>query len=351
MKSAHKSLVLLLSLTTMISACDVKHNLDEMHDSTVEMNKTTKDMSDTTSQMNKRTEGLENGTNELYNSLRQGDSKKSRRDDLAALVAAKDPAFKLAIAATYFMAFEYQFWNDQGQDAGKDKRIFLASKAAQQFFQEIYQFVPKGKMKPSPMAGQIISTEKSNLVNCFNAISATLHILNPKQELFLKSHPEIESLSMYKIIQESLQADVEIEAGRKTVADYPEYVNEVLANKDVAIYLMQARYNYLLTLFLARSANISTDKIAAGLMLVKDWDLDLTKFDAAQLEQFAEFLGGALKTKKILQSVHLPVPTDAMVARMFNHMNVLKASPQILTAEKSAASKEILENITELKKF
>lgn len=345
MKNAHKNLFLLLSLATFLNACEMKKNLDEMHDSTVEMNRTTQDM-------NKRTSDLENATGELYDALRQGDSLAARRSALDNLVKATEPARKLSEAAKYFMSFEYQFWMNENHDKGEERRLELATLAAREFFKDVYQFIPNGNMTPDPFSGQVIATETSNLVNSLNALSVASHFLNPKQEKHIKEHAEIKPLSMNMMIEESLRAKASIESGKKRINDYPGYVFEVLSNEPAAVYLLEARYNYLGTLFLGRATNVAHSKVQAVKYIAKKWTLDLSKFNAAQIEELNLFLKGALETKNTLKQIGVKPRTSALLARMLNNMTLvdLSKSPQMSTA-KVTTFQEISARITELKKF
>ncbi|MGZ3805088.1 MAG: hypothetical protein ACXVB4_12810 [Pseudobdellovibrionaceae bacterium] len=307
------------------------------------MNRTTKDM-------DKNTTDLQTSTDELYDALRQGDSLTSRRNSLNNLLKANDPALKLSEAAKYFMAFEFQLWSDHGQDKGLEKRDELATLAAREFFKDVQQFIPDGKMSPQPFAGQIVGTEKSNLVNSFNALSATMHFLNPKQEDYLKEKKDMTPLSMKKMIEDSLLAKVKIEAGEKRLNEYPGYVAEVLANEPIAIYLLEARYNYLLTLFLGASTGIANDKILSAKMLAMEWTLDLSQFNYAQVEEFDKFLNGALKSKNFLLSIGVQPRTDRLLARMFKNINLV-VNLKSASTQKTALEQEILQNSEELKKF
>lgn len=345
MKTTHKNLILLLSLATLLNACETKQNLDEMHDATIEMNRTTQDMS-------KRTSDLENATGELYDALRQGDSLAARRSALDNLVKATEPARKLSEAAKYFMSFEYQLWMNENHDKGEERRLELATLAAREFFKDVYQFIPNGNMTPDPFSGQVVATETSNLVNSLNALAVTTHFLNPKQEKHLKDRKDMKPLSMNMMIEESLLAKNSIESGAKRISDYPGYVFEVLSNEPAAVYLLEARYNYLATLFLGRATNVAHSKVQAVKYIAKKWTLDLSKFNAAQIEELNMFLKGALETKKTLQQIGVKPRTAALLARMLNNMTLvdLSTSGQLSTA-KATTFQEINTHIAELKKF
>ncbi|WP_413288922.1 hypothetical protein [Bdellovibrio sp. HCB337] len=343
MKVNNKNLLLLLSLTTLLGACEVKKNVDEMHGATVEMN-------DTTKTMNENTEELKTAAGELYDALRQGDSLSARRAALDNLVKTEDPARKLSEAAKYFMSFEYQFWSNEGQDKGAHRRDEMATEAAREFFKDVQQFIPGMNLVPKPLAGQIVPTKKSNLINCLNALSVTTHFLNPKQELRMKADPKMTKLSMNKIIEDSLLAKESIESGEKKLSDYPGYVEEVLSNEAIAVYLLEARYNYMAALLLGKTTNIAHSKLAATVSIMKEWTLDLSTFNIAQTEEIKKFLSGSLKTKTTLKKLGIKPRTDILLARLINKMKV-DSSKKATLAAKIALDEEIIKDITELKKL
>lgn len=352
MKASNKSLIALLALATTLNACEMKRNFDEVHDSTKEMNETTQEMNKTTAEMNERTSGLEVATGELYDALRQGDSLAARRAALENLIKTPDAGRKLSEAAKYFMSFEFQFWMNNNQDKGDEKRQVLATMAAREFFKDIYQFIPKGEMTADPFSGQIFSRKKTNLVNCLNALSVTTQFLNPKQERFLIENPEIKPLSMHKMIEDSLLAKAAIEAEEKKVTDYPGYVAEVLANEQAALYLLEARYNYFMTLFLGRATKIAYDKVDAFKYIAFKWELDLSKFNIVQIEEFNSFLTGALKTKELLHSIGVKPNTETFLKRMFKNMTLKDISADAqMNKTKIKEFREIADKLTELKKF
>ena len=207
-------------------------------------------------------------------------------------------------------------------------------------------------MTPDPFSGQVVATETSNLVNSLNALAVTTHFLNPKQEKHLKDRKDMKPLSMNMMIEESLLAKNSIESGAKRISDYPGYVFEVLSNEPAAVYLLEARYNYLATLFLGRATNVAHSKVQAVKYIAKKWTLDLSKFNAAQIEELNMFLKGALETKKTLQQIGVKPRTAALLARMLNNMTLvdLSTSGQLSTA-KATTFQEINTHIAELKKF
>jgi hypothetical protein len=336
MKPIHKNVLLLLSLTSLLGGCEVKKNLDEMHDNTA--------------QMNERTTELKTATGELYDALRQGDSLSARRAALDNLMKTKDPARKLSESAKYFMSFEFQFWTNEGPDKGDQRRLQLAKDAALEFFKDVQQFIPDMDMTPNPMAGQIIATENSNLVNCLNSLAVAMHYLNPKQELRLHQNPEMAPMSIYRMIEESLLAKPSIESGEKNLSDFPGYVPEILANENIAIYLLEARYNYLMTIMLGKSTKIAHDKLVAVSYIAGSWDLDLSKFNVAQTEEMKMFISGALKTKALLNKVGVNPRTEFKLKKMLTNMKIVQ-NKKAASSQKAALDNEITQSVTELQKF
>lgn len=338
-----KSLLIVLSCGVLLSACQVKKNLDEMHNATVEMNQTTQNMNQNTTQ-------LKTATDELYNALRQGDSLAARRSSLDNLTKTANPAKKLSEAAKYFMSFEFQLWNNEGQDFGDHRRETLAKDAALEFFKDVQQFIPDMKLKPQPLAGQILSTEDGNLIHSLNALAVTMHYLNPKQEHYLKEHPGVEPFSIYALIEKSLLAKASIESGEKSLSDYPAYMAEVLANEDVALYLLEARYNYLAALFLGRSTSIAHNKLSAVRALTTDWTLDLSPFNVARTEEIKLFISGALKAKALLNKVGASPRLDPIIKRILKNMNVV-STQKALSPRKAVLDQEIIELTSKIREL
>lgn len=308
----------------IVSACETKREMSEMHDATVEMNTRTEELA-------QNSNDLKEQTGELYDALRQGDSLQLRRNALERLVQTSDPANKLSEAAKYFMSFEVQLWSGSGPDATDEKRQLLALSATKEFFKDVLQFIPDDQRTASPLNGQILTTDAGNKFHCLNALAAAMHLLNPKQELYLKTNASMKPVSMMSLVQEALLAKESIESGAQDLKAVPGFVREVLANEKEAIYLLQARYNYIPTVLLGRSTNIATSKLAAVKMFASAWTLDLEKFNTVQVYEFNEFLKAALETRDLLKQLGHSITMDAQVARIYKNMSVslsAKASQQ-----------------------
>jgi hypothetical protein len=338
----------LVVASALLSACDVKHDLKDMHDATEQMNTTT-------AEMNQKTATLEAETGELYDALRQGDSLQLRRNALENLINAKDPARKLSEAGKYFMSFEFQLWSGRGPDKTQEKRDYLILCATQEFFKDLLQFIPGDVREAQPLKGQILPTAKSNMVKSLNALAVTLHMLNPKQEAYLRADKSLKPASMYAFIEEALLLKPKLQSGEITKEKVPAYINEILANEKEAVYLLQARYNYVPALILARTTDIQNSKLTALKMLASSWVLDLTKLNLAQMTEVNMLAKWALETRDFLKRTGHTAAMDSMVARFYQNMKIVdssslntgaKVNVQIVTTEK-----ELTHNLETLRQF
>ncbi|WP_374028971.1 hypothetical protein [Bdellovibrio bacteriovorus] len=136
-----KSLVLLACAGGLVSACEMKKNLDDMHKATVEMSETTKRMEEKTTELDKKSESLDSKTAELYDALRQGNAAILRKEFLDQMSEATEIPKKLALGVKYYWAFEFQLWSMQGLD-NDVRREELAVSAAREFIREIHEYAP-----------------------------------------------------------------------------------------------------------------------------------------------------------------------------------------------------------------
>lgn len=334
----------------------MKKNVDDMHRSTVhmdktttDMNTTTKEMSETTSQMNDRTKSMAETTeamktitekmnettqkvaeisamlglqtDEMYNSLRQGDTLNARRQELESLLKARETPAKLSHAAKYFMAFEFQFWTGHGQD-NEDELEELYASAAREFLREAQELIPNNEYIVKPYAqnkGDLDSD--NNRYQSINALAATLHMQNLKQELMIKKNLRLE-MTMYKMIEISLRASKEIEKGTKSVSDFPLFVKEVLVYEEVARYLIKARYQFLGVMALAKISNIQDGMIEIAKMFIFNWRMKLSKLNSVQIEEIAKWYNSACNSREILRFLGESTALDSKTKQFYKHLRI-----------------------------
>lgn len=317
-RRSKKQIHLSLALASLIglSSCQMKKNLDEMHEATVAVSATSG--------------RLENQTVEMYDALKQGDSLTARRNGLVALSEAADPSKKISEAAKYFMSFEFQLWSASGQDTAERRQELLAT-GAKEFLREVQEFIEPNQVDPKPTAQA--GDRNQNL----NAISVALHFINPKQTEMLHRNPGYKEVSMYSIIKDGLAAGAEIAAGKKTLRDFPAHVREVLVYERVATLLVQARYNYYGAMALGkvtpiRSASPHLKMIGLETSLpnqirmrYQPWALDISKVGATELEETARYLEGGLKAFDFMRSVGIEPRLNRDLAKIYKNMKPSQA--------------------------
>ncbi len=338
-------------LALSLSACDMKKQLTEMHDSTGEMNETTKKMNSTTEGMHSTMQGMEKTTegmdgkmkgmnetmggmdkkmgdmnetmggmntimqdmseqtNELYDAAKLGDSSMQRRAALEALARATASGRKITEATKYFISFEYQLYSGIGQDKSEEKRKHLLYEATLEFFKDVTEFLTKEDV-PQPLT-QAEKGGDDNKEASFNALAVSLHKMNRKQEEYLKKNKlkEEDSLSMYKIILSALAKKKAINGGQSKLDEIDDYEREVLNNEEVAVKLIQARNNFTAAILLGGISDIQKGTVVlgqnakAGAMYIGKWDVNLEKINKVQSETAGKYIASILGAHKFLKEI------------------------------------------------
>lgn len=335
-------------------ACSEQKKLNEMHDSTLEMNDTTKDLLEVSTDMREttgellevsndmrtttrevveistemstkmdgmatRTEEVARTSEELYDASRQGVSLQLRRDALDALLRAQSGGKKIEEAAAYFMSFEFQLWTGWGPDETTEKRDELASNAVAEFLKAVQEFTVRGDVEPfAESSGEAADLHReANKQASFNALSAALHQLNRKQEEMLARSPQFQPMSMWSLLTESLRLEGDVNEGRVDLAALKEYQREVLVNKELVVRLLQARHNFIPAIFLSKviPQDRLRDRVRAGLNYYLNWgatwNLDLDRFNLTQLKEYSRYLEASLSTRRVLSDLGIEPRIDA----------------------------------------
>jgi hypothetical protein len=318
--------VFLVLPVLFLSACSEVNKLGKMQDSTVSMEKTTKEMNTTTSQMKDRTESLEAQTvelkkltDELYNALRQGDALNSRRQAFDLLLKEPSTYKKISEAGKYFMSFEVQLWNDNGQDKGGVRRDILAQQAAQEFFMEIESLAPRdGSVDPTQEGDSLDVYSESNRSASFNALAMAMHLTNRKQDDILKRDESLKKISMYSILEDALLS----RAGNTALSGAN---REVLLHEKRAIQLLQARYNTFQLIFVDLISGISDQSnINKIRMLLFGWNADISTLSVTKANYLVtEVLFHAFEAQKLLGKIGQNTELNPKLRRLLHSMNII----------------------------
>lgn len=330
--------ILKIMIFILLTSCSAKKQLDNMHDATLVMKESTQQLNEKTDDIKSDSDSLLQLTEELYDSLRQGDAVKIRQAAWNDSLKAQRIEEKLAQSALYFMSFEFQLWNNYGQDLLKDKRLSLQQQAAMEFFVKIESIAPQN-YNANPLAsplqydiggfGEIFSDSNKNAT--FNSMAAAMHKINRKQfENLKKMNLQETPISFLTIIEQALEIKILIDSGKMKVEEAPKFALEVLAHQEVVIALLETRVQFLTTMFLMTATGLQQKsvftqarEIYLNHLLNKRWLLDLTKWDRAQKYYYqTEVLDQALHTKKILQKMGISIQFNKYLLSLIRRMNV-----------------------------
>lgn len=312
-----------LTLTACLQlGCEMRDQLKDMHDNTAQMNKTTGTLADSTAQTVQM-------MGELYDASRQGTAMDLRKKLYDSIVLEKALDSKMINAAKYYMAFEFELWSGQGQDREIDRRHVLAKDAVEELFNHLKtvshwddeDLDPFANPETPSLTPEIIS--KKNQMAVFNALAATVHYTNRKQDPVTDKN-NIPKLSMYSLIEESLLAGAEIRRGAKRIADYPIYVDEVLKTEALAIQFLKARYNVLGVMIIGQVSRISKslwDGVKIKILNQK-WNLETEKMSPSEVRSYRALLDQAEKTKQLLVRLGVSVELDKSVKSIFSKMQI-----------------------------
>jgi len=338
--NSRNSILMSLCLCGLLSACEVKKNLDDMHDATVKMSNTTEDMSDTTKRMeektgelDKKSGSLDEKTAELYDALRQGNAAVLRKEFLEQMTGSKEMPKKLALGVKYFWAFEFQLWSMQGLDDAA-RREELATSGAREFIREIHEYAPTNDF--------ISPTTSDNKEKNFLALATTLHEVNDKQKL--RVDPKgIEHMSMLTLIERALTEKRSLEAGKISVSQLSGSSYELLNFEGKMIQLLQARHNFILAMIVARTSKVDQSlqtKVKLGLLGMK-WSMDLNKFSDVEVAELKKYAKAVMDTRIIIDKALHPIEVDKTLLKILNNANITLSTGN-RSRDRSATEQELI---------
>jgi hypothetical protein len=371
---------LFTSLVTLafLSACQQTKQLDEMHDSTIEMKDTTKKMNDgldkqleVTNHMEKKlgsqleisesmgskldqqleisndlkevTQVLATTTDSTYLDLRQGNGRTIRRDELINLQNAKTLDAKFTAAAAYLTAFEFQLIKP-GLDDKEGRQAAFYATAAEEFLRDVNETFPKPWNFP-------MVDEVGNVTQNAYAIAGALHFINPNTEAACKQRNE-KCLSMLDLLETALKEKQRLDQSKdpEALEKAPAFVKKVLEQEEAAVYLLKLRFILLTSVVInkaspAGEAGISKMKslLRGGRLLVATWSPSLEKANSSQLKQLIEAVDSAHQVYDFLLSIRKAPTLPILVKAAFQTLRPTTAKPTAMDAKNTDSNRQILE--------
>ena len=331
----HKHFIALSTLiaTSGISGCDQIKKLDDMHDSTVGIGKTTEQMNQQMQQTNakiaeqveisqrleKSTQALAKMTDDLmktsramYQDMRQGNSLTIRSERIQEMERVTTMPAKIAEAGKYMMSFEFQLHKSFGND-DNSRMDDLKEQALQEIFYQVGAYATDlEKLDPS--------TSDAPLQNLF-ALAVTLHEVNPNEYRLAKENGQ-SAVSPLKLLEEALNTRLAVERGEQ---ETKRWYHPVFVNEGYAIYLLRLRANMIAAMALDKLTGITQlSFLTKSRMALFDYDQDLKKFNVTQLNEYTRWLNESVRVQEVLRNLGQETKMDSNLIKVWGHMKLVK---------------------------
>lgn len=195
-----------------------------------------------TEKMSVTTDGMKDVTQNMYEQIRSKDTRALRLAEYQVITSEDaDMGERLASAAVYFQAMEFQVWTGKGNDnqEAREKLYLSAAKEFVKYINDIYKDINTNKMSP------IKERKNHPSEKAFYAIAAAMHYNHAYQEKLAQENPEIKLTSFYDLIKVAL---AKFNDGEALLPH--EEVLTTQNNRKIIIELIKARVDMLSALAL-----------------------------------------------------------------------------------------------------
>jgi hypothetical protein len=326
-KNLASSLALAAAMTSLLAACGMIKNLNEMHDTmsqmagtTQGMAGTTQGMADTTREMNDKISETNNGiiqTNgnmtNMYGDLRQGDGVSNRAERLKGMERTNSVEAKISEAGKYFMGFEFQLTKANGND-DQEHVDLMKLYAVREFFREMTRYQDGFETDPA--------TDDSDQLNLF-AFSVAMHEINPNEQVLI-NHGELPKVSFMSMIEDTLKKKKQIESGE---IQAKEWEHELLSHEEDAVYMLQLRANFLGAMTLDRLTGIGDKRfLGKAKMMFFNYSVDLKRPNGAQIEDCLRWTNESLRVRALLNSLGYSARMNGKLLKIYGNMELQSRS-------------------------
>jgi hypothetical protein len=298
-----------------------------------------KQVQDDMKDMQTKTADMKAIMGEILDSGRQGAGIDVRNKNFDSLHNSTKLEDKGLFAGLYFLGFEFQLWSKLGLDKNPEARDHLLKDAADEFFRRLVGITHWDEVDPFAGKGLLNPNEEENEKATFNALAATMERSNRKQVATAEREGE-QVITMLSMVKTALRAGKEIKAGHKSIRDYPEYVEIILAREELASRLITARYQVMGLSVLGQLTPLTKNKMEGFKYKIwgKAWEIDLEKLNVAQLRLATFRLKEAQAAKDLLLELGIEVKMDANIAKIYGNAT-MKNAPGTLEGD-SAKTEE-----------
>ena len=308
-----KSIALAASVTALciLSACQQMDDLQEMHDATANMNKTTSELNAKTGELIRLTTDVDDGadkklipmTTAIIMQSRQGGTATVRHDSITRMEAADDIIAKIGQAAIYMDSFEFQVWDDKSDSDGA-RDVFMTEAV-----DELFTIVSKYSVADHYQ------------------IYSVLDVLEQGMAL---------SNQVGKMVNGAVYQD----------SDMPSWALEVRKFSDAFTYLLRLRHNFLPTMPLTDISNVNVGgflglaSLYAKLeMPMFAWTPNFAPVNSAKMSFDLSKIKLANDLALKLKSWDIDPLTDGQLVKTYKHMKVSPLSPEDVLSGKETLVK------------
>ncbi len=301
------------------------------------MNDTMNGMNTTMQSLNNVTNGMSATTNQLYLALRQGNSETIRAKALEDMEANSAVETKILYAGIYMIAFEFQVWTGEGLD-DEARREVLYQDAFIQFDKDMRRYMG------ATLSLDPTSTDPA-MENLY-ALSATLHMLNPLQEILVKDHKGIKASSMLTLIESVLRKNKELESGKVQWDDLKPYEQEALSAASDLQYIVKLRANFIPALVISKFTNLEYASFTTKIQkLTLGFTADFQDIGLAALYTYRDYMKEANANRIFLKSIGLDPEYNCRLNLLYKGMKMPTLNN--VPAPRQQATAQSIDQITE----
>ncbi|MDZ4662343.1 MAG: hypothetical protein SGJ18_12065 [Pseudomonadota bacterium] len=354
-----KTILNLLSVALIASACSMKKDMKEMHDNTLEMNKKMSETYDLMKQMKMSTDTVSETANHTYLDMRLNESVKDGFIALDAMNEETSLEAKMVAAAFYYASMEFQLWKGGFKNDNEEHRNLMYKLAVGRFFHDITEYLPQNLsaatisdiLNKRPPKNDENSKEDNALKNLY-ALAGVMHELNPNQEIMAKEK-NFKPVSFFDVLVEGVNAIAEEKAGKNQTLAAPEYIQIIAQNEERLKLMLGLRYNLLAIKSIIYVAGDISNPITLGKMMMAPWEASFAELSNSSKLGFAiKVTKGAVLTRLILNKFGIRPVLPTIVGKGFQDIlnNMTVPAPKNISATAKPVVGELVKSLTELKK-
>jgi CRISPR/Cas system CSM-associated protein Csm2 small subunit len=253
---------------------------------------------------------------------RSGAASASRREALEGIIAMDSMSMKITEASKYVKAFEFQLWTGQRYDTQAYKERMYED-AMSELFRSVEELYGKQIAGAELSPFKALNGAKNKNMNVY-ALAVSMHGVHQVQTVATTNNSNSSEESIYDIIKNSLKSIKDIETGVKEFSTLKEHEVVVYNYKEEALALIQARYNMLLTMNLAKVSELKKSAVS-GLSLLyfrKTFESKITNLNLGEQKEANKYLDAAVKVKTFMSEIGEVMITNDKVAKLYSKMRI-----------------------------